>query len=49
MKCKMCGVQISPLMGSCYTRGYCQNCEHIKEMDRDGTLAKNGLMTTDLM
>jgi hypothetical protein len=45
----MCGANISPLMGKCYTHRLCQNCEEINKMDRDGVLAKNGLMTTDLM
>jgi hypothetical protein len=43
--CTMCGCRLSALM-----RGpLCENCKTITEMNQNGALARNGLMTTDLM
>jgi|LDZT01.1.fsa_nt_gi hypothetical protein len=49
MKCKICGCLISPLMGKCYNNKMCQNCTTLKEMEKKGDLAKNGLSIIDLM
>jgi len=49
-KCRMCGCYITPLMGrETIETGLCQNCIILKEMDRSGALAKNGLCMLDFM
>jgi len=49
-KCRLCGARLSPFMGEeCWEDRICQNCVEIQKMERDGTLAKNGLCALDLM
>ena len=46
--CKKCGALMSVFLEH-YESGICDNCHAIMEMERNGALAKNGLMATDLM